>query len=241
MINIDRAPVAPTFLADHRIRQYIIDAIAYMSNPLLPEPKKPLSYRKSNLLEAFDRDFFSKCYLTEEKFPNSWIMDIEHFKPQNERPDLVYEWTNLFPAAHLANMIKPRSTPAGGLLDPSDPTDNVETEIQYALSSYGDTPSFGATDPANVRAVNTANLLNRVHNGHDKDSRKSTDTLRHVISKRYIEILHKIIEWERAAPASQEKFQAQTELKSLLSRRSSFTMLIRSIPAVRTLPADFFD
>ena len=30
-------------------------------------------------------------------------MDLSIF-PQAERPDLVYEWTNLFPAEHYTNM-----------------------------------------------------------------------------------------------------------------------------------------
>ena len=40
---------------------------------------------------------------------------------------------------------------------------------------------------------------------------------------------------------AQEKVQAKRELKDLISKKSSYTMLIRSMPAVRQLPADFFD
>ena len=101
MINIIREVVAPVSLNSPEIQLYIIDAVAHLNDPInVPKPDKPVAYRTSDLLEAFDRNFFSKCYLTEEKYVNSWIMDIEHFIPQNERPDLVYEWTNLFPAAH---------------------------------------------------------------------------------------------------------------------------------------------
>lgn len=241
MINIIRQPDSPKSLNTPEIKQYIIDSAAYLINPLLPKPEQPVNYRNSDLLEAFDRDFFSKCYLTEEKFANSWIMDVEHFIPQNERGDLVYEWTNLFPAAHYPNMLKQRSTPAGGLLDPSNPADDVENEILYAMSVYGTDPRFAAKNAGNVKAVNTANLLMRVHRGHDENTRKGTETLRHAISKRHIEVLHKIIEWQGAAEGTQAKFQAQSELQGLLSKKASFTMLIRSMPSVRSLPAIFFD
>ena len=168
-------------------------------------------------------------------------MDIDHFFPQNERPDLVYDWNNLFPVDHYSNMIKPRTTPNGGLLDPSDPNDNVETEILYSLSSYGYDPQFDPLNPANIKAVNTCNMLTRIHNGHNEATKKGTEDLRHGIHKRYIEVLQKIIEWRRHEEGSVDKNQAKRELKELLSRQSSFTMLMRSMPAVRQLPKEFLE
>jgi hypothetical protein len=242
MINIEREAASPTSLNSLEIQQYINDAVNHLNDPdNVLRPEKPASYRTSDLLEAFDRNFHSKCYLTEEKFVNSWIMDVEHFIPQNERPDLAYEWTNLFPAAHYANMIKPRTTPNGGYLNPCDPLDDVESEIIYTLSNYGQDPNFEARNPLNTKAVNTSNLLLRVHNGHDYATKQATADLRHAIHKKHIDILNKIIEWQKAVDGSQEKFQAKRELKELLSRKYSYTMLSRSIPAVRQLPADFFD
>ncbi|TAE19501.1 MAG: hypothetical protein EAZ95_01765 [Bacteroidetes bacterium] len=246
MINIQRSPIAPASLQTAEIQAYIQDAIAYLqdkeqnpNNPTVPKPEKPPAYRNSDLLEAFDRDFFSKCYLTEEKFVNAWIMDIEHFVGKAERPDLTFEWTNLFPASHQANMLKPRKTPAGGYLNPCE--DDVETEILYSLSAYGEKPYFEAKDTTNQKAVNTCALLDRVHNGHDKDTQQATAQLRHVIQKKYMDILNKILEWKDAKEGSQEKLQAKRELKDLLSRKASFTMLLHSMPAVRRLPPDFFD
>lgn len=242
MININRRIANPGSLLTAEIQQYIQDAVLYMNDPINnPKPNKPTSYRNSDLLEAFDEDFFSKCYLTEMKFANSWIMDIEHFIPQNERPDLVYEWTNLFPAEHYTNMIKPRSTPNGGYLNPCDPADDVENEIIYTLSLYGTDPYFEPLDNNNIKAVNTCNLLMRVHNGHDTTTQNATKNLRHSIQKKYIEVLNKIIEWKDHNDGTQEKVQAKRELKDLLSRKYSFTMLLRSMPAVRQLPLEILD
>lgn len=242
MVNVQREVAIPAALSTPEIQSYINDAIQYLLNPNgQQKPEKPASYRSSDLLEAFDRCFSSKCYLTEMKFANSWIMDIEHFVPQNERPDLVYSWTNLFPCEHYSNMIKPRITPAGGYLNPCDPNDDVEVEIRYSLSVYGEEPYFEARDGQNLKAINTANLLQRVHNGHDLNTSKGTAELRHAIHKKYIQILNKIVEWQHHPDGSDQKFQAARELKDLLSRRSSFTMLVRSIPAVRLLPPEFLD
>jgi hypothetical protein len=243
MINCTREPDSPTSLNTAEIQQYITDAVAYLADPdNLLKPEKPTRYRNSDLLKAFDRVFYSKCYLTEKQCINSNTMDIEHFIPQAERPDLVYEWTNLFPAEHYANMIKPRVTPEGGYLDPCNPDDDVENEILYSLSPHGFDPYFEAANPLNVKAVNTSNLLNIIHNGHNEKTRTSTLELRHTIHKKYVKILNKICEWKDAVDGSPEKFQAARELRDMLSRKSSFTMLCRSMPAVRRcIPQEFFD
>jgi hypothetical protein len=241
MININRQNNSPNSLNTADIRQYIQDAIAFLNNPLNPKPVKPVSYRNSDLLDAFDQNFHSKCYLTELKFSNSYIMDIEHFIPQNERPDLVYEWSNLFPAEHYTNMIKPRATPVGGYLDACNPVDNVEEEIVYTLSPYGYDPLFEPFDISSQKAKNTCDLLDRVHNGHNTTTIKATQNLRHSIHKRYIDILQKINDWRSQQDGTQEKAQAKRELKQLISKKSSFTMLMRSMPAVRQLPTDFLD
>ena len=127
MININRKPEKIDSLETKEIKEYIDNSISYLNDPENNQaPKKPASYRNSDLLQAFDNCFYSKCYLTEQKYANSWAMDVDHFIPQNERPDLVYTWSNLFPADHKANMTKPRKTPHGGYLDPTNPNDNVE-------------------------------------------------------------------------------------------------------------------
>jgi len=242
MINAQRPAQIPTYLLSSEIKAYIDEAILHMTNPEInPKPTKPVPYRNSDLLEAFDAIFHSKCYLTELKSENSWEMEIEHFLPQSERPDLVYDWNNLFPADGNANRMKPKSTPAGGYLNPCDPADDVESEIFYTLSAYGEDPSFEPQDPNNIKSVNTCNLLRRLHHGHNHDTNRKTDGLRHAIHKKYILILQTMLRWKDPDP--QKKAQAARELRELLSRKSSFTMLCRSIPSVlNDLPAnEFFD
>ena len=55
-------------------------------------------------------------------------------------------------------------------------------------------------------------------------------------------ILKKIIEWKDADEGSQAKHLAKRELKGLLSRKSSFTMLSRADKSVQqSLLPEFFD
>lgn len=240
MINVTRESSTPASLATNEIKSYVKECADYKDDPNSnPKPSKPASYRTSDLLQAFDRCFYSKCYLTEEKFFNSWKMDVEHFIPQNQEPALVYEWTNLYPAEHKANMSKPRTNPTDGYLDPCNSTDDVESEIIYSLTDFGLKPNFNARDTSNKKSVNTCDLLNRLHNGHDFTSIQNTADLRHGIRKRYSEILEKICNWRAQNLNTQEEVQLRNEIKLLLSRKSSFTMLLRSMPAVIQLNNQF--
>ena len=233
MINVTREPNSPASLVTNEIRTYVQECADYKDDPISnPKPSKPTSYRTSDLLEAFDRCFHSKCYLTEEKFFNSWKMDVEHFIPQNQDPALVYEWTNLYPAEHKANMSKPRTNPVGGYLDPCDAADDVENEIIYSITDFGLKPNFNTRDVTNQKSVNTCELLERLHNGHDSESVQNTADLRHGIRKRYSEILEKICDWRAQNLNTQKEVQLRNEIKLLLSRKASFTMLLRSMPAV---------
>lgn len=250
MINIVRSPQAPQSLDSAEIKKYLDELEAYKDDQLLAvelrtlaKPKCHESYRNADLFEAFDECFFKKCDLTEGAFFTSWSMDVEHFFPQVERPDLKYNWANLYPASHDANMMKPRKTPTGGYLDCCDPNDDVENELLYFFDYENDNVHFEAMDSANIKAVNTAKLLQKLHNGDTLETRRKTAELRNAIHKRFVRILELIIEWRKARESSdmQSEFEAERKLKAFLSRKASFTMLMRSIKAVKDLPHTFFD
>ena len=245
MICIARPATAPAALNTPPIQAYLAAYTAYKADDSLAEPTLSASYRSADLFEAFDTYFHAKCYLTEQKFTSSWEMDVDHFEPVNQAPLREYDWTNLFPAAHKANMMRPRRLPPGGLLNPC--TDDVETEIIYALDDIkGETPFFKALNAANLKAVNTAQLLNDLHNGRagDDDSHSNTRELRYLIQQQYNKTLHAWGHYEAAMRDNdqQDIAQAEAELRGLLSRRASFTMLMRSLPFVRKrVPAHLLD
>ncbi|MFN0033484.1 MAG: hypothetical protein ACKVUS_00370 [Saprospiraceae bacterium] len=242
MINIERPAQAPASLQSPKVRHYLECLAKHKQDPKQnPEPEKPSGYRNSDLLEVFDTHFFSKCYLTEQRFGSAWAMDVEHF---SERPEVVFEWTNLYPADHTANMMKWRKTPDGGYLDPCSPDDDVETEIQYALIEFGKEPRFDSKDVGNTKAVNTSKLLHLLHNGknNDAESANRTKHLRTLIKTKYDEVMKALAEWLHWRTDESRKLAAAETLKILLSRRASFTMLMRSIDSVQDfVPKDFLD
>lgn len=242
MINIIRDRTTPASLETPEIQKYIEDLHGHLADPKnIPKPKAQ-AYRNSDLLSAFDKCFYSKCYLTEQKFANSWCMDVEHFISQTEDSTLRFTWSNLYPAEHRANSMKPRATPPGGYLDPCNPMDDVELEIMYFIGPFGQSVSFDPTDPNNQKAKNTAHLLDIIHNGHDENTIKSTASLRLEIQKKYDIILHLIIDWLASEEKSTKKNNYKKQLEEHLSKKSSFTMLFRSMPAViNHIPSEMLD
>ncbi len=248
MINITRGE-RPISLDNPEIKQYLEDVIAYKAlteaeRKIIKKPEVG-TYRTENLLEAFDRDFYAKCYLTEQKFENSWAMDIEHFRSKafGQYPELRYEWTNLYPCSHDANMMKSNTEPLGGYLDPCDAADDVEKEIVYTWG-LGGKFDFDSLNPQNPKALNTAKLLDKVHNGTDKNSTQKTATLRKFIADKVQTVTELIMEWLAAGKDGNKEEEVKTsrKLKNILSRKSDYTMLLRSQPSVKKyVPKDFLD
>lgn len=246
MINITRGTRPPS-LDRTEIQQYLEQLADY--NLLDEEAKKNASkpdagaYRNSDVLEGFDRDFHSKCYLTEQKYANSWAMDIEHFRSKafGQYPELKYDWDNLYPCSHDANLLKPKKDPVDGYLDPCDPNDDVEKDIIYTLG-LGGVAFFDPLDDSNIKARNTAYLLDKVHNGLDFDSKQKTAEIRLLIAKKAEDVKEAIMGWLHVKGNMDEEIRASRKIKNLLSRKSDFTMLLRSLDCVRKyVPADFLD
>lgn len=246
MIRLNRPAAAPAALSAPAVQRYLTAYANFQANPTATiAPARPSGYRSSDLLTAFDEHFYAKCYLTEQKFASSWEMDVDHFIPFADDPSRVFDWNNLLPIAHKANLLRDKRLPAGGLLDPCSATDDVESDIYYTLAVMGEKPGFKAKDPANQKAVNTAALLDKVHNGTGSATGgASTRELRYLIEKRYKELLLAWGEYNRARAENdaQDIVQAEAELRILLSRKASFTMLMRSLPFVRkTILPDLLD
>lgn len=250
MIELTRPPV-PASLNTPEMQQYVADCAAYAADcaiapdpATVPQPTKPGSYRTSDVLRAFGTHFFSKCYLTEQWHGSSYEMDVDHFVPVNQNPALKYDWNNLFPAAHKANMMRPRQWPVGGLLDPC--RDQIATRLLATIGMNGREPRFEATNAADVAACNTASLLNLLHNGYpnDKASQLNTKHLRITIREQYDRVLHAILHFQRAESTGnpQQLANARRTLQGLLSRQAPFTQLMRAMYAVvEYVPEDLLD
>jgi hypothetical protein len=238
MIRIHRSLLAPTSLSTPEIQAYLSDLQDYLAaieasggidgETTLKCPKPPAAYRKSDLLDKFETDFMCKCYLTEEKFSNGAALEVDHFIPKGEAPHLLYDWENLFPIASLANRMRPKRIPPGGYLNPCDVAHDVENAILYIFDPSEDHIGFEASDRENLAAVNTAELLDRLHNGKGETER-STRELRAAIRKQYLKITDHFAAHERPVN-DQERRIAGNLLKKYFSRSAAFTMLMRNSP-----------
>lgn len=188
-------------------------------------------YRSDDVLDALYTLFLKKCYLTEQQFGFRNNMQIDHFIPHQNQATLKFSWSNLYPAHQRANLLKSNANPDGGYLDPCHPNDDVEVDIVYSVEVGGAVLVY-PRDLSHVKAVNTAVLLNKVHQELDEPIRVKHHAVVHAVDK-----------WRTAQqlPDRQKQAEAELELRLLLSRKGSFTMLMRSIDVVELLPAEFFD
>lgn len=188
-------------------------------------------YRNDDVLDALYVLFLKKCYLTEQQFSFRNDMQIDHFIPHQNQANLKFNWSNLYPAHQRANLIKSNSKPEGGYLDPCHPGDDVETDIIYSVE-VGGAMLVQPCDASNVKAVNTAALLNKVH-----------VELGEPIRLKHHAVVYAVARWRTAQVFQdrQKEAEAGLELRLLLSRKGSFTMLMRSIDVVSMLPTEFFD
>lgn len=199
--------------------------------PAPPSLASQKSHRSPDVIDALYQVFKGKCYLTEKVFDSPSEMEVDHFITQSERPDLVFDWQNLYAIDQKANKQRPKQTPVGGYLDPCHIDDDVEQEIVYIVE-FGGNALFKARDSANQKAVNTATLLNHLHRD-----------LKPAVKNKHHEVVDAVSGWYAAKTRgdAQEEVEKELLLKKLLSRDSHFTMLMRAIRAVRSLPDDFFD
>lgn len=186
------------------------------------------TYRTDEIVTALYEDFLGKCYLTEIRFSDKGLMEIDHFVTQTEDAGRVYDWSNLFPIHEKANKKRPKRTPAGGYLNPCYQQDDVEQDIIYRIRFDG-TVFFNARDSTNLKAINTAKLLTHVHL-----------EFKGAVSEKHNEVVTNLWEWKNAVLKgdTMKALDRELVLRSLLSRRSSFTMLMRAITDV---PTEFFD
>ncbi len=199
-----------------------------------PSPPSLISqkeYRSDDVLDALYALFLKKCYLTEQQFGFRNNMQIDHFIPHQNQANLKFNWSNLYPAHQRANLLKSDANPAGSYLDPCHPNDDVERDIVYSVE-VGGAVFFHPCNDSNVKAANTAALLSKVHL-----------ELSEPIRLKHHAVVYAVAKWRSAQQLldKQKLAEAELELRLLLSRKASFTMLMRSIDVVSMLPTEFFD
>ena len=115
-------------------------------------------YNGDDVYAQLLEDQHEKCYICERKLVTDY--EVEHFKSENNYPELVQEWTNLFLACGYCNRRKSDSFD-----DNINPlTTNVEKEISQRID-FGLNKAIFETSVADVQHNNTVRMLNLFYNG----------------------------------------------------------------------------
>ena len=115
-------------------------------------------YNGEDVYSQLMEDQHEKCYICERKLVTDH--EIDHFKSENNHPELVQEWTNLFLACRYCNGKK------SDLFDDNvNPlVTNVEEEISQRIDFEQNKAVFN-TSVSDKQHKNTVEMLNLFYNG----------------------------------------------------------------------------
>ena len=179
---------------------------------------------KEDVKERLERDFHQKCYLCESELGAN--LQVDHFRPKKEFPDLEYEWGNLFPT-DKCNQRRRRKWPKGGFLDPTASYPIESRLAQWIATDYAGVRStcFESAQDDDEAARNSADELEKLHN----EDRNAARNLRDAIFRQYVLALRKYREYLEAVVADEalKAKQLRRELLVMLSPKAPYSGLIR--------------
>lgn len=115
-------------------------------------------YNGEDVYAQLLEDQHEKCYICERKLVTDY--EVEHLKSENNYPELMQEWTNLFLACRYCNGKKSDSFD-----DNVYPlTADVEEEICQRID-FGKNKAVFTTSVTDVQHDNTVRMLNLFYNG----------------------------------------------------------------------------
>ncbi len=196
---------------------------------IVKAPTIKKQHRTTEILDKLGIIFNNKCFLCEERYFRPSSLQVEHFKPHKGNEALKYDWNNLYLACgDTCNQYKGSFE---NILDPCNLEHNVENFIIYELTFIDHIPHFFSADENNILIKNTCDLLEKIHNGDKQDSINKTASLRNAIDRRAKELLFAIKDYFKAIQTNKniEKQRAEQKIKEIASRKSPYTMLMRSI------------
>ncbi len=184
-------------------------------------PRTDFSYHDNDVVALVKADFFDKCYLCEEKTPRH--LEVEHFYPQAYYPHQINDWNNLLCICEKCNKIRPKkinTTATDEVLNCC--TEDVEAAITLRYRETNSTLEI-VSNNVSAKTQNTANLLNKIHNGIGSLSLSFVD-LRKLMTEELAELLVEIEYFETTIL----KTVFRERIKKRLSRASCFTAVKRT-------------
>ncbi|AUX30535.1 MULTISPECIES: HNH endonuclease [Sorangium] len=212
------------------------------------------SHTGADVLEALHCVFLGKCYLCETPVALG-TFEVDHRRPRaDERfAHLICAWDNLFPtcATFDCNQRRRKSYPNGGLLDPGQGVElrilqRIDGVVSVSLRKSGTVDIvFRAADPNDLAAVNTAEELDRIHNGTRSSAIHKVNALRRAILEHVSSVnmeVYRLVSVSASPTADPAVLDEQRRrVQALVSRRAPYAMLVRSVFASLDLVRALFD
>jgi HNH endonuclease len=186
-----------------------------------PAPAGTIDYTDFTIADSVKKDFHYKCYLCEENVAKH--LEIDHFFPKSEFLEKENDWHNLFSGCSKCNKIKStafNTTHHNYILNCC--TEDVDNAIALRYNVVDGSVAILPTRE-DVSSINTAELLNRIHNGHNTTS-KSYIYLRESIAQQLAD-LRKQIDDYHIYPSEENK----NRIAALISRKAAYMAIKRSL------------
>jgi len=198
---------------------------------IVEKPAVGTDWRSDEVMFALGAVFKNKCYICERYDSTVHNFSVDHFIPQNVDEDLKYEWSNLYLCCMNCNGGREKKFPLDGLLDPCNPSDDVESEIIYKIEPFFHEPKFLPAKSSPTKKVeNTINMLTKAHYGSAQTSIKCA-AVRNLISRCATEMFFYLNELNKAKQNGDKNAEndARFSLERMISYEAPFTMLMRYI------------
>lgn len=148
-----------------------------------------------------------KCVFCEGTLGVTSHLEIEHYVAKSGRPELAFEWSNLFAACRVCNGAKGQQDHGGALLKP----DHDEPEPHFSINSNNGELVATPHDPS--RADRTIQLC---------------DLQRGALCTKRLEVYDRVHRWARRAKASRKLTKAlREEWERLADPRHEFKFVVR--------------
>lgn len=189
------------------------------------EKKKNGSYKCEDVINQLKIDFNNKCYICEQKEPKS--INVEHFKSHQGNIDLKFEWSNLFWSCSHCNNTK--LDKYDEIIDCTDSNSKPDEWLKYNFNPMPFEKVEIETIVNTATNKKTAELLNKVYNGHTPIKELEAHNLRNDLIKTIREFQELIIDYYSGTLIPEALENIHLKIRSHINPVSNFTAFKRWI------------
>jgi len=186
--------------------------------------KKNGDYKCGDVLERLRSDFKNKCYICETKAP--YGINVEHFIAHQNDLELKFDWNDLFFVCPHCNNIKLHIF--DNILNCTILEHQVEQSVKLEMNPFPFAKVKMTAQNDNLKTKNTAQLLERIYNGHTPTKRIEAANIRSSILNEIMDFQSDLVTYFETEP-SKLKELLHAKIENHLSPSSAYTAFKRWI------------